>query len=121
MTADTLRAYLGSPEGLFIMMLLASFANGMKQITVVRQTSAVMTCWAYWSHVPETLTVIVGNVIAFAILLLTDQLNYASALAVGYGANSLADLIPRGRSYALKLAPDKLNRTPPAPVPDDKQ
>lgn len=111
-TVTQLQAWLGSPFGLFILMLLASFANGMKQIAVTRQTSAAMTCWQYWGYIPETLTVLLGNVIAFAVLIMTDQLNFASALAVGYSANSLADLIPKGRSYALKLAPDNPPKFP---------
>lgn len=115
MTAAVIQAYLGSPAGLFLLMLLASFANGMKQIVVVRQTSAAMTCLQYWGYLPETLTVVAGNIIAYVVLLMTDQLNFASALAVGYGANSLADLIPKGRSYALKQTPDVPSKVTPSP------
>lgn len=106
MTADVLRAYLSSPTGLFVLMLLASIANGSKQLVVIRQTSNAMTCLQYWAHIPETLTTVIGNIVAFAVLIMTDQLNFASALAVGYGVNSLADLIPKGRSYQLKQTPD---------------
>jgi hypothetical protein len=106
MTLATTQSFIASPAGLFILMLLASIANGAKQLAVVSQTSVPMTCMQYWSHVPETLAMLAGNTVAFVILLMTSQLNYASAIAVGYGLNSLADLIPRGRSYALKSAPD---------------
>lgn len=113
MTADALRAYLSSPAGLFVLMLLASVANGSKQLVVIRQTSNAMTCLQYWAHIPETLTTLIGNIIAFAALVMWDQLNFASALAVGYGVNSLADLIPKGRSYALKQTPDNPTKIDP--------
>jgi hypothetical protein len=88
-------------------MLVASFANGIKQVTVTRQTSTAMTWLEYWSHVPETMATVAGNILAFAALFMTDQLNFASAIACGYGVNSLADFLPKGRSYALKSSPDK--------------
>jgi hypothetical protein len=106
MTAESLKVLLSSPTALFFLMLVASVANGAKQVIVVKQTGQSMTCLQYWAHVPETLIAITTNVIAFWVLILTDQLNFASALAVGYGANSLADLLPKGRSYALKKTPD---------------
>jgi len=115
-TLAQLQSYLASPAALFLMMLLASFGNGMKQLVVVRQTSTAMTCWQYWTYLPESLTVLVGNILAFAFLIMTDQLNFVSAISVGYNVNSLADLIPKGRSYALKQlpdVPDKLLTPPP--------
>lgn len=110
MTSQQLQAFLSSPFGMFIIMLMASFVNGMKQLAVTKQTSNAMPWWQYWTYIPETLTVVIGNALAFLILFQTGQLNFASAIAVGYGANSLADLIPRGRSYALKQAPDDLTK-----------
>jgi len=107
MTIDVLKSELGKPALLFLLMILASVCNGMKQLAVVGQTGEPMTCREYWAHVPETLATLGTNVIAFAVLVMTDELNLASALAVGYGANSLSDLLPRGqRSFALKSTPD---------------
>lgn len=65
-----------------------------------------MTFIEYWGHLPETLVTLISNLFAFAILLMSDQLNFASAVSVGYGVNSLADLLPKGRSLALKQSPD---------------
>ena len=114
MTDTLLKAELTKPLGLFFLMLLASVCNGMKQLQVVRQTGKPMTCLEYWSYVPETVTALAANVLAFVLLVLTDQLNYASAIAVGYGANSLADLLPRAkggtRSFAMKNTPDDPNK-----------
>lgn len=119
MSETTLRTILASPLLLFLLMLIASVGNGAKQIAVVRQTSKSMKCSEYWAYWPETMAVLCTNVIAFWVLVLTDQLNYASALAVGYGANSLADFIPGGRSFALKKTPD--DPTKLYPQPGDKR
>ena len=114
MTLDAIKAYLSSPLALFAMMLLASFANGVKQLSVIKQTGQPMTCLMYWSHVPETVATLISNAMAFALLIMTDQLNFASALSVGYGLNSLADLLTKGgRSYALKVTPDDPNKVTP--------
>lgn len=114
MTAESLKAYLSSPAALFVMMLVASGANGLKQVLVVQQTGKKMTFADYWGHIPETLSTIISNAIAFALLLMADQLNFASAIGIGYGLNSLSDLLTRGgRSYALKSIPDDPNKVPP--------
>lgn len=118
MTADSLKAFFSSPLALFGIMLLASMANGLKQIIVVKQTAPVghsMTFWEYWSYLPETLATLISNGLAFVVLLMSDQLNIASAASVGYGLNSLSDLLPRGRSYALKNTPDDPAKTDPKP------
>lgn len=110
-SADSLKAILASPLALFVLMCLASIGNGVKQLAVIKQTGKPMTCVEYWTHWPETLGTIISNVLAFGLLLTTDQLNFASALSVGYGLNSLSDLIVRGgRSYALKSTPDDPNK-----------
>ncbi len=106
MTSDSMKAFFSSPVALLCVMLLASAGNGLKQIIVVKQTGHPMKFWEYWSYLPETLVTLISNVLAFAVLLMSDQLNLASAASVGYGLNSLADLLPRGRSFALKNTPD---------------
>ena len=105
-TADTLKAILSSPLALFLLMCLASIGNGVKQLAVIKQTGRPMTCLEYWAHWPETLGTVISNALAFGLLLMTDQLNFASALSVGYGLNSLSDLIVRGgRSGQDRLRP----------------
>jgi hypothetical protein len=106
MTSESLKVILSSPGPLFVLMLLASLSNGMKQLRVIRQTGTPMTFWGYLSYAPETFGMLLANVIAFIVLVLTDQLNFASALGVGYGTNSLVDLLPGRRSVALKSTPD---------------
>jgi hypothetical protein len=115
MTETALRSILASPASLFGLMLLASIGNGFKQIAVVRQTGQPMKCGVYWSYLPETMAALVLNVVGFWVLVMTDQLNYASAIAVGYGTNSLVDFIPGGRSFALKNTPDDPRKMYPQP------
>ena len=117
-TDAALKVLLNSPMGLLALMMAASFSNGLKQIAVVKQTSVPsMTCVDYFvKYVPETIGMVVTNLVAFAILVLTDQLNFASALGVGYGVNSVMDLLPgTKRSYALKATPDDPVKSPPVP------
>jgi hypothetical protein len=115
MTADSLKALFSSPLALLCVMLLASVANGLKQIIVVKQTGHPMKFWEYWSYLPETVATLISNVFAWVVLLMSDQLNVASAASVGYGLNSLSDLLPRGRSYALKNTADDPAKLVPKP------
>jgi hypothetical protein len=106
MTDVTLKALLSSPLALFALMMVASLSNGLKQLVVIRQTGTPMSWGKYLSYIPETFGMILANVIGYVVLVLTDQLNFASALAVGYGTNSLVDLLPGKRAAVLKSTPD---------------
>lgn len=113
MTVESVKTFLSSPGALFVMMILASVANGSKQLAVIRQTGQPISSIDYWAHLPETLATFFSNVMAFSLLLMTDQLNFASALSVGYGLNSLSDLLTKGgRSYTLKSTPDDPSKVP---------
>lgn len=103
---SALKIFLSSPFALFALMMLASLSNGLKQLRVLRQTGTPMSFGTYLAYWPETLAMFLANLIAFAVLILTDQLNFASAIGVGYGANSLVDLLPGKRSLVLKSTPD---------------
>ncbi len=106
MTDASLKVLLSLPVPLFVLMLLASLGSAMKQLLVLRQTGTPMTLGRYLSYWPETVGVIVANVIGFAALISMDQLNIASALGVGYGANSAIDLLNGKRSFDIKATPD---------------
>lgn len=112
MTIDTLKTVLSSPLGMYALMNAASLVNGLKQLLVIRQTGTPPTLATYLSYWPETLGMILANVIAFVVLILTDQLNFASALGIGYGTNSVVDLLPGKRSVALKSTPDDPGKSP---------
>lgn len=95
-TAAELKELLGTPVALLLIMYLASLANGVKQIIVARQSGGEVTLGAYIKYWPETIGTVIGNTIAFIVLVLTDQLNFASALGIGYGVNSAVDLFRSG-------------------------
>lgn len=95
-TAQELKELLGTPVALLLLMYAASLANAIKQIIVARQAGGDVTLGAYLKYWPETVGAVIGNTIAFAVLVLTDQLNFASALGIGYGVNSAVDLIRTG-------------------------
>lgn len=64
---------------------------------------------------------LITNMLAFAVLVFTDQLNFASAIGVGYGMNSIMDLLPKTRrAYDMKGAPDDPAKNPPAPLQQGK-
>ena len=103
MTAEALKALLSTPIALFALMLAASLANAFKQLATANQDGGTRTLADYLAHWKETVGAVLGNVIAFAILIYTDQLNFASALGIGYGVNSAVDLLKSGgRSGAMK-------------------
>ena len=106
MTADQLKLLLQTPLLLFLLMLAASLSNGLKQVYTANQAGGSTSLKTYFlTHWPDTLGMVLANVIAFAVLILTDQLNFASALGIGYGANSLVDLLPGTRSDNLMSQP----------------
>lgn len=96
MDTVTLKEILSSPLGLLALMLAASLLGGIKQIVIAKQSGVKVTLGEYFQYWPETIAVLIGNVLAFVVLILTDQLNFASALGIGYGVNSAADLLRVG-------------------------
>ncbi len=105
-TTASLKLFLASPFALLILMMLASLSNGIKQLLVLRQTGTPMSFVKYLSYWPETVAMLIANLLAFAVLISLDQLNIAAAIGVGYGTNSLVDLLPGKRSLVLKSTPD---------------
>lgn len=100
-TRDGLKAALDTPLVLLGVMLLASLINGVKQLRTAKQAGGDMKLGEYLSYLPDTTATVLGNVLAFAGLILIDQLNFASALGIGYGVNSITDLLPGKRSAAV--------------------
>lgn len=122
MTAEQIKVLLSTPAFLFVMMLAASLSNGLSQLLVIKQSGTPPTFARYLSYWPETLAVLLGNGIAFAALIMTDQLNFASALGVGFGVNTIADLLPGKRAMALKSTPDDPAKVEtPLISPEDKK
>jgi hypothetical protein len=102
MTAEELKALLSTPGALFLVMLLGSLASMLKQVSDAKKNGSVASLGSYLAHWPETVGTITTNVLGFLTLVVTDQLNFASALGIGYAANSAADLLRSGgRSASL--------------------
>lgn len=91
MTTDQIKAILETPIALFVLMLIASLLSAYKQ-----KAGTGMGIGEYLAYVPETIVMVVTNIIGFTGLIMTDSLNYASALGLGYASNSLADLVRSG-------------------------
>lgn len=104
MTPEKLQELLSTPLWLFAVMILASLANGLKQVGDAARNGTsdvgpIAYLFRFW---PETIGMVIGNVLAFAVLAATGQLNLAAAIGIGYGVNSAVDLMrPGGRSAAL--------------------
>jgi hypothetical protein len=103
MTAEELKTLLSTPAALFLVMLLGSLASMLKQVSDAKKNGATTTSLSsYLAHWPETLGTVITNALGFLTLVVTDQLNFASALGIGYAANSAADLLRSGgRSASL--------------------
>lgn len=92
-SSDELKDILNAPLGLLALMFAASFVSALKTLAIAKANGSGMGVADYLGYLPQTLVVIVGNLIAFAVLVLTDQLNFSSALGIGYGINSVMDLL----------------------------
>ncbi len=107
MTAEEIKLLLSTPAALFLLMLLASLGSAFKQMLDARRNGASVGPKDYFiTHWPETLWMLGTNAGAFITLIFTDSLNYASAIGIGYLANSAADVFTKdGRSSSLKTTP----------------
>lgn len=102
-TPEELKSLLSTPAALFILMLLASLGSALKQIAVAKRAGIKVRCIDYfYEHWPETTIMLGTNVGAFITLIMTDTLNYAAAIGIGYLANDAADAFTKkGRSSAI--------------------
>lgn len=117
MTADALKTLLSLPISLFVLMNLASLGSALKQLAVIRQTGTPPSLLKYLGYWPETLGTVIANAIAFVGLVFLDQVNFVAVMGVGYGTNSLMDLLPGKRSLVLKAVPDDPVKVAPIPPP----
>lgn len=99
---EELRGWLDSPVVLYVLMLLGSLASALKQWSVARMSGSTLSLATYMSYLQEGVTTIIVNTLSFAALIYADQLNFVSAIGIGYMTNSLSDLLPTGtRSDAV--------------------
>lgn len=95
-----LKDLLSNQIFLFALMLFGTLLSMAKQYVDGRMNAATIDFGAYLLRI-ETLIAVGANVIAFLGLIDSGQLNFLSAVGVGYALNSLTDLKPGGRSAAI--------------------
>lgn len=104
-TAEDWKVILQAPAALFVLMCLASVTQALGAIVVAKRQGSSMTFGSYVTYWPETVSTLLLNMIGFAVLIMTDQLNFASALGIGFGVSNVVDLImPKGTSRAGAVA-----------------
>lgn len=103
MTAEELKLILSQPLALFAIMLVASLGSAIKQLIVARRERPELSLVQYFTkNLPETIIMLMHNGFAFGTLIMTDSLNWAAALGIGYLANDAADVwTAEGRSTAI--------------------
>jgi len=101
--ADPVSAeFLKNPWVLYGLMIAGSVVSLLKQWGAAAMDGSKATFGGLLVHWQETLTTLFGNTIAFFMLVDSGNLNFISAISIGYAINSLADLNPAGsRSTAL--------------------
>lgn len=111
-TTEDAKAFLQSPLMLFILMYAGSAASAAKQLGVARAQGSDMTWGQYLSYWPQTVAIVISNALAFIVLLQSDTLNLASALAVGFSLNSSADAIQPKTGRSGGVAATTTGRSP---------
>lgn len=101
-TAD-IQTALMNPWVLFGLMLFGSILSMVKQWSQAKMDGSSVTVGTYLSHAMEVFTTLGANALAFFLLVDSGNLNFVSAVSIGYALNSLSDLNPAGgRSTSLK-------------------
>lgn len=107
-TADDWKAWLETVPALFGIMLAGSIAHGLIQQRDATNNGTPMSFTEYWSYGREIVIALILNAAAFAVLLLSNQLNFAAAFGIGMGVNAFADSFTKnGRSQALTKPEDQ--------------
>lgn len=101
-TTEGIQAMLMNPWVLFGLMIFGTILSMLKQWKQAQMDGSTTTLATYLAHVQELLIAIGGNAIAFFLLVDSGNLNFVSAISIGYVLNSVADLNPAGsRSTSL--------------------
>ena len=65
MSADELKTLLSTPAALFLVMLLGSLTNMLKQISDAKKNGASTSLGSYLAHWPETVGTVITNALGF--------------------------------------------------------
>lgn len=103
-TTEGIKQLLTNPWVLFVFMIFGTILSMLKQWKQGQMDGSTTTLATYLSHIQELVIAIGGNGIAFFLLIDSGNLNFVSAVSIGYVLNSVADLNPAGsRSTSLTL------------------
>lgn len=103
-TQEELIGWLNNVWVLYGLMILGSVISGLKQIKVAQMEGSGVTAGGHFSHWSDAVIVLGSNTLSFIALIYADQLNFVSAVSVGFVLNELVDLNPASsRSNALML------------------
>lgn len=102
-TPEEMTAWLSNPWVLYGLMILGSIVSGLKQVKLAKMDGGTTTNGSYFtSHWMDVLIVLGSNTLAFIALIYGGQLNFVSAVSVGFALNELVDLNPASsRSSSL--------------------
>lgn len=100
-TPAEMTAWLGNLWVLYGLMVLGSVISGLKQVKLAQMDGNVATNSAYFtSHWMDVIIVLGSNTLAFVALIYGGQLNFVSAVSVGFALNELVDLNPASNRSA---------------------
>jgi len=95
-TTEGIQQLLMNPWVLFVLMIFGTILSMLKQWKQAQMDGSTATLGTYLSHIQELLIAVGGNMIAFFLLVDSGNLNFVSAVSIGYVLNSVADLNPAG-------------------------
>jgi hypothetical protein len=87
---------LANPLTLFAVMLASSFGSMFKQWIDARKNGAELKFSEYLNHWPEIIYMLGMNIATYLTMFMTDTLNFAAAIGIGYANNSVADIFRSG-------------------------
>lgn len=93
-TQEELLVVLENVWVLYAMMLMGTLASQLKQVNVAQQNGATVTYTSQIFRLREWIVLFITNTLSFVALIYSGQLNFVSAVAVGFALNELVDLDP---------------------------
>jgi hypothetical protein len=101
-TQEEMITWLSNPWVLYGLMILGSVISGLKQVKLAQMEGSGITVKSHFARLADFFVVWGTNTLSFIALIYSGQLNFVSAVTVGFALNELIDLNPASsRSNAL--------------------
>lgn len=101
-TREEMVTVLNNVWVLYALMLLGTLGSMLKQVGVAKQEGSTASVADHVLRLKEGAYVWIANTLAFAALIYGDQLNFASAVGIGFALNELVDLDPTSSRSNMK-------------------